>query len=116
MGVLLAYPWPGNVRELRNLIERILILERGDAIRLEHLPPEFLMTSTASGPAAQERPAPTDGTFRLPSDGVSLEEVEKDLVRQAIERSEGNQTRAAQLLGISRDALRYRLQKFGVRA
>jgi len=114
MEVLLTYPWPGNVRELRNLIERILILERGDTIRLEHLPPEFLITSTEPRAAVHEPAAPTDGDFRLPDGGISLEEVEKDFVRQAIARSEGNQTRAAQLLGISRDALRYRLQKFGL--
>jgi two-component system NtrC family response regulator len=52
--------------------------------------------------------------YRLPSTGISLEEVEKEFVGQALQMSEGNQTRAAQLLGISRDALRYRMQKFGL--
>ena len=99
--LLVAYPWPGNVRELRNLLERILILERGDTILPEHLPPEITSPSTAGGQAR----------FTLPSHGIRLEDVEMDFVRQAFRMADGNQTRAAQLLGISRDALRYRLQK-----
>ena len=99
--LLVAYPWPGNVRELRNLLERILILESGDTILPEHLPPEITSPSTAGGQAR----------FTLPSHGIRLEDVEMDFVRQAFRMADGNQTRAAQLLGISRDALRYRLQK-----
>jgi DNA-binding NtrC family response regulator len=99
--LLMSYPWPGNVRELKNLLERILILEKGDTILAEHLPPEI------TRPHASEQPA----QYRLPPSGVSLEEVEKAFVRQALELAGGNQTRAAQLLGISRDALRYRMHK-----
>jgi two-component system response regulator AtoC len=98
--LLVAYPWPGNVRELRNLLERILILERGDTLLPEHLPPEIIAPS-AGGPHR----------FTLPPQGIRLEEVEMDFVRQALRMTGSNQTRAAQLLGISRDALRYRLQK-----
>jgi len=105
--LLMAYPWPGNVRELRNLVERILILEKGETILPEHLPPEITTAADQTGSAA----APP--RFRLPATGISLEEVERDFVRQSLEATDGNQTHAAQLLGISRDALRYRMQKFG---
>ena len=101
--LLMAYRWPGNVRELKNLVERILILEKGDTILPEHLPPEMTVPAESALPPS----------YALPPRGVSLDEVEKDLVRQALEAAKGNQTRAAQLLGISRDQLRYRMQKFG---
>jgi two-component system, NtrC family, response regulator AtoC len=101
------YKWPGNVRELRNVIERAMILEDGDEISAKYLPRALSDDSHSSAGS-------TDGAhqhFRLPPKGVSLEAVELSLVRQAIERSEGNQTKAAELLGISRDQLRYRLKK-----
>ena len=101
--LLVDYTWPGNVRELRNLVERILILENGDTILPEHLPPEITNPDRSS-----MRPR-----YRLPATGISLEDVEMEFVRQAMELANGNQTRAAQLLDISRDALRYRLQKLG---
>ena len=104
------YEWPGNVRELRNVIERAMILEDGDEISSKYLPRNLTEDGhLTAGPFV-------DGTqqgnhFRLPPKGVSLDEVEMSLVRQAIERSDGNQTKAAELLGISRDQLRYRLKK-----
>jgi DNA-binding NtrC family response regulator len=104
--LLMAYAWPGNVRELRNLVERILILEAGDTILPEHLSPEITM------PAAPSAAGATPG-YALPPTGLCLDAVEKDFVRQALKAANGNQTRAAQLLGISRDQLRYRMQKFG---
>ena len=87
------------------MIERALILEDADKITAEYLP-DGLMPVLASTPSsvAQSR-------FSLPVEGISLDEAELSFVRQAIERSGGNQTRAAQLLGISRDQLRYRLKK-----
>jgi two-component system response regulator AtoC len=109
--VFRRYHWPGNVRELRNVIERALILEDDDIITMKYVP---------RGVAGGEPQLASDGVrpnglkpdlFHLPSGGVSLETVEMSLVRQAIERSGGNQTRAAELLGISRDQLRYRLKK-----
>src|SRR5690349_12242465 len=106
--VFRKYNWPGNVRELRNVIERALILEENDQITTEYLPGGLLMSprQTASMTSA-DLPA----QFVLPADGISLDEAELSFVRQAIERSGGNQTRAAELLGISRDQLRYRLKK-----
>ena len=99
-----SYGWIGNVRELRNVIERASILEDGDIVTTTHLPSDLLHSSGASS---------TGGTFVLPAAGVSLEEVEFELARQAVERTGGNLTQAAKLLDISRDQLRYKLRKSG---
>jgi len=103
------YDWPGNVRELRNVIERALILEDGDMITMKYLP------RTVAGIQMAYGVRPDGGTsqdlFRLPPGGVELDDVEMSLVRQAIQQSGGNQTKAAELLGISRDQLRYRMKK-----
>src|SRR5574341_1246971 len=104
------YDWPGNVRELRNVIERAMILEDDDVITMKYVP-RAVAEGAKSFPADGRGAAAAASQFRLPSDGVSLEDVEMSLVRQAIERSGGNQTKAAELLGISRDQLRYRLKK-----
>jgi DNA-binding NtrC family response regulator len=101
--VLEKYDWPGNVRELRNVIERLVILERADVIRPEHLPAELRLQTKPNGRSL----------IQLPPEGVALAEVERELVRQAMERTGGNQSRAAELLGIERDALRRRLIKYG---
>ncbi|HEV2800678.1 MAG TPA: sigma-54 dependent transcriptional regulator [Pyrinomonadaceae bacterium] len=117
--IFLNYSWPGNVRELRNVIERALILEDGDLITTEYLPRDLTgsrahrvtggsVSSTSVGDGAA---AASGRAFTLPPEGLSLEELEDSLVRQAVELSGGNQTRAAELLGISRDQLRYRLKK-----
>lgn len=104
------YAWPGNVRELRNVIERALILEDSDKVTMMYLPRS--LTGEAS-PHTDPASGVDHGAnrFLLPTEGISLDEVEMSFVRQAIERSDGNQTRAAELLGISRDQLRYRLKK-----
>ena len=103
------YHWPGNVRELRNVIERALILEDDDVITTKYVPRGLV---PGTHPSTSESDASgTHEVFRLPLAGASLEDVEMSLVRQAINRSGGNQTRAAELLGISRDQLRYRLKK-----
>jgi DNA-binding NtrC family response regulator len=109
IAVFRKYDWPGNVRELRNVIERALILEDADQITTEYLPGS-LLTSPRLQPASA---VSSDGApqFVLPGEGISLDDAELSFVRQAIERSGGNQTRAAELLGISRDQLRYRLKK-----
>src|SRR6185436_8112694 len=106
--VFRKYNWPGNVRELRNVIERALILEDSDEITTEYLPGGLTTSSRLSPPGGAPVAA---ARFVLPQEGISLDEAELSFVRQAIERSGGNQTRAAELLGISRDQLRYRLKK-----
>jgi len=105
------YPWPGNVRELRNVIERALILEDEDLITLKYLPPSLTQADKQSAGATSEGQAGNNHNVRLPPGGLSLDEVEMSLVQQAINQSGGNQTKAAELLGISRDQLRYRLRK-----
>jgi two-component system response regulator AtoC len=109
IAVFRKYDWPGNVRELRNVIERALILEDADQITTEYLPGSLLMSPRLE----QSSSGNADGSprFVLPNEGISLDEAELAFVRQAIQRSGGNQTRAAELLGISRDQLRYRLKK-----
>jgi DNA-binding NtrC family response regulator len=102
---LAEYAWPGNVRELRNVMERALILASGPVLHVEHLPPEV---------GAHVPPPEKAAPMALPAEGVRLGDVERDLVRQALEATAGNQVRAARLLGISRDALRTRMKKFGL--
>jgi len=102
--LLEAYPWPGNVRELKNLLERILILEDVKELHPEHLPVEIRTN--------RERTPGVDSLTGVTRGGLRLEDVEKDLIRQALARTKGNITRAANLLGITRDTLRYRLIKF----
>ena len=96
-----SYGWPGNIRELRNAIERAMLL-----VDREWLRPEDFTTLT--------RTVAATSLFALPAEGVNLEEVERQLVVQALERSGGNQTHAGQLLGINRDQVRYRIEKFGL--
>jgi DNA-binding NtrC family response regulator len=101
--VLEGYAWPGNARELRNVLERILLLEESACIGVEHLPLEL---RAASATQAQG--------FVLPPSGIDLEALERDLMCQAMERADGNKTSAARLLCLSRDTLRYRLEKYGI--
>ena len=99
--LLQSYGWPGNVRELRNVIERAMLLSEGD--RLEPADFAALRLSTVAG----------DG-FELPATGLDLEQLERSFVVQALKRSGGNQTKAAALLGLNRDQIRYRIEKFGL--
>jgi DNA-binding NtrC family response regulator len=105
--ILRSYFWPGNIRELRNLIERLVVLESADEILPKHLP-DWLM-----GRSSVVSLAP-DGKFTLPENGISLDEVEKDLIVQALERTKNNKAQAAKLLQISYDTLRYQVKKFGL--
>ena len=135
--LLLAHDWPGNVRELKNAVERAMILEEADYIRPTYLPiqvtgqslsfealppavvadcvsadpPPLVTTTTTSWrPLSSGRMIPV---LELPRQGTSLEEVERELVGLALKQTGGNQTHAAKLLDISRDALRYKMKKFG---
>lgn len=100
---LKAYHWPGNVRELRNLCERLCILLAGKTIEPENLPFEISQART---------PVKTSG-FTLPETGVQLDTLEADLIHQALNRTNGNRSKSARLLGLSRDTLLYRMQKHG---
>ena len=135
--LLVHYDWPGNVRELKNAIERAMILEEADYIRPTYLPiqitgqapgyestvpvtvpdsAEMLAAGVVSANASSWRPLPTGRmipVLELPKEGTSLEEVERELVGLALRQTGGNQTHAAKLLDISRDALRYKMKKFG---
>ena len=94
------YRWPGNIREMRNAIERAMLL-----VDHEWLEPGDFTTLTRSVMPME---------FKLPAEGVSLDDVERQLLVQALERSGGNQTQAGHLLGINRDQVRYRIEKFGL--
>jgi transcriptional regulator with PAS, ATPase and Fis domain len=123
--LLMKYDWPGNVRELKNAVERAMILEEGEILSPEYLP--FPVAQQNASQTAFER---TSGIIAgsetqlangrslpkltIPDGGTSLEEVERAFVEMAMTQANGNQTHAARLLDISRDALRYKLKKFGL--
>jgi DNA-binding NtrC family response regulator len=108
--LLLAYPWPGNVRELSHVIERAVLWSRGPVLDVEHLS----LSTPAAAPDSPPAPATANGGATLPPPGVDLDQWERSIIEQALREAEGNQTRAAQRLGISRDTLRYRLKKHGI--
>jgi DNA-binding NtrC family response regulator len=136
--LMVRYDWPGNVRELKNAIERAMILEEADHIRPTYLPiqvtgqspgyentlpttlpenTEVVLPAVATPTLASWRPLPSGRmipVLELPREGTSLEEVERELVGLALRQTGGNQTHAAKLLDISRDALRYKMKKFGL--
>jgi len=100
MDALKRYGWPGNVRELRNVVERAMLLADGATL------------TTGDFPVASGHPVRLTGQVDLPAGGIDLEQLERSLVIQALERSGWNQTRAATMLGLNRDQIRYRVEKF----
>ena len=106
--ILRSHPWPGNVRELRNFAERMLVLLPGRTITPENLPQE-IRRGEQSG-AGEGR------GFELPSEGLRLDDLEADMIRQALSRTSGNRSRAARLLGLTRDTLLYRIKKYAIQA
>jgi two-component system, NtrC family, response regulator AtoC len=116
--VLLSYPWPGNVRELSHVIERAVLWSRDATLNVDHLS-IAAPARVGSDPGDQtdaprvEKPAAGMAASGLPPEG-DLTQVERSMIERAMRDSGGNQTRAAQRLGISRDTLRYRLKKFGI--
>jgi DNA-binding NtrC family response regulator len=104
---ILVYPWTGNVRELRNAVERLVLLEKGNTILDKHL--SFL--------TGREEPQGEGVRFKpfIPSQGIVLDEVEKQYILEALKMKKGNKIQAAKMLGISRSALLYRMAKYGIR-
>ncbi|NOQ94385.1 MAG: AAA domain-containing protein [Methylophaga sp.] len=100
---LLTYAWPGNVRELINFCQRMALLNPGKLLHAEDLPLEMMPEVAAN-----------EHLFTLPPTGIKLAQVELDLIEQALEMAAGNRSRAARLLGISRDTLLYRMQKYSL--
>ena len=98
------YPWPGNIRELKNTIERLLVLSDDEEITADDLPDEIKHVRAVAGSLS----------FSLPEDGIDLEEVEKEIIRQALEKNGHNQSRTAKYLNITRNTLIYRMQKFNL--
>jgi DNA-binding NtrC family response regulator len=98
--LLQGYGWPGNIRELRNAVERAMLLAGKEWLE----PTDFPLNARGGASVG----------FELPPQGVELEVLERSLVIQALERCAGNQTRAAALLGMNRDQIRYRIEKFGL--
>ncbi|HET9478648.1 MAG TPA: sigma-54 dependent transcriptional regulator [Pyrinomonadaceae bacterium] len=103
--LMVDYSWPGNVRQLESAIERAILLAEGDKITLEDLPTEVRQDA---GPASE-------GTFKLPAEGINFEDVERNLITQAMEQTDYNITKAAKLLGLTFRTLQYRLEKFGIK-
>lgn len=104
--VMGSYDWPGNIRELKNLCERLSILLAGRTIERESLPPELTSNrKLGTIPAI---------TVNLPETGLNLESLEIDLIHQALARTHGNRSKSARLLGMTRDTLLYRIQKYGI--
>jgi len=99
------YGWPGNVRQLESAIERAILLCEGDLITPDDLPSEL----------QQESRGTSAGAFKLPPEGISFEEVEKNLILQAMDQTDYNITKAAKLLGLTFRTLQYRLEKFGIK-
>jgi DNA-binding NtrC family response regulator len=105
LSTIKAYAWPGNVRELENVIEHASVLRRGDVISLADLPDKL----------KREKASVENIVLNLPDEGISLEDLEKNLIVKALEKHKGNQTRAAEYLGITRPTLIYRMEKYGIR-
>lgn len=110
---LVAHAWPGNVREMENLIRRLMVMVEDEEIRPEHLPPEIGRVGGHRPPKAFSPSTPTAPSLD-PAD-LTLERMERVHIARALEATQANQSRAAQLLGISREKLRYRMRKYGLR-
>jgi DNA-binding NtrC family response regulator len=103
--LLVEYDWPGNIRELKNVVERAIILGNDENLLLENLPLEIV--AKASQMSVQMT------TFKLPPEGIDIEEVERELIKQSLEITDWNQSKAAKKLNLGIDAFRYRMKKFG---
>lgn len=109
MAVLRSYRWPGNVRELENLVERLLIMRDGDTVTRENLPDKMLSRGAPAGV-----PSHSGRVVNLPDEGYPLEQLEREVVVEALERNSWNQTAAAKFLHVPRHTLIYRMEKYGI--
>ena len=103
--MLSAYSWPGNVAEFQRVVQQAAHLAGDQQVVVDHLPTHILSTGHQVA-----------GIFELPPEGISLDAVEEDLIRQALEMARGNKTQAARLLGLSRATLLYRIDKYAILA
>jgi two-component system response regulator AtoC len=118
--ILMQYSWPGNIRELRNVMERAVFLETMTTLQADSLPAEIVSINEKSklfGETPSEVLLSADRLelpfeINIPSDGLSLYDVEKQIIKQALQKTDNNQTRTSKLLGISRDTLRYKMKKY----
>jgi two-component system NtrC family response regulator len=99
------YPWPGNVRELKNVVERMVVLSPGDVLGVDRIPDHI----------KHSQPHAANVPIQLPEEGIDLEEVEKEIIRQALEKNDWHQTHTAKYLNITRNTLIYRMQRFHLR-
>ncbi|MEW6374954.1 MAG: sigma-54 dependent transcriptional regulator [Thermodesulfobacteriota bacterium] len=107
LNYFLSYDWPGNVRELKNVIERAVILNEGSEILPKHLPSEIV--------SMKEKKRVFDlKDLEIPEEGLPLEEVEREVIKKALAMTEGNLSKAARMLHVTRDTLRYRIKKLGI--
>ena len=103
------YDWPGNIRELKNAIERVMILAEDNRVASKYLPIRISEGGMMPVPTSEGN---ANGEIQLPAGGLSLYDVERDLIRQALDQARGNKTNAARLLHITRDTLRYKVKKY----
>jgi len=102
--ILDHYSWPGNIRELENLVQRLVTLTKGELITSSDLPGHIRSSEANLNPLS----------LKIPADGLSLHEVEEKLIRETLQKANGNQSKAARLLKIPRHVLLYRLKKLGI--
>lgn len=110
--LMMRYSWPGNVRELKNVIERAVLFEKGEYISTESI---RIIYASVSPEAAKTVTQPTAQQTEISEEGISLDEIEKSFIQKALESAKGNQTRAAQMLGISREKIKYRMKKHNLK-
>jgi two-component system response regulator AtoC len=103
-GLLIQHNWPGNVRELKNIMERAVLFEQDDCLTCNNISFSDIIP----------RPESSGNSFQITDEGISLFDVEHSLIIQALEKSKYNQTKAAKLLNISRETLKYRMKKFKI--